>query len=184
MKVELLRLGATNKPSLIFESVMEIQINSQPCKGINLTTRHTQAQRAPRLATIHDVTKKPDWVLPHPSAVFRTYVSVDTPWVARTLSHYTSMKRGKVSSNSSTHKATQFGDSICLVCVSTFKCLLIRTQPTQALTDIGRGHHLRAPNIRSDHSPSLPIQYSPFSPNCPARSPIMPFYQLFKFSIF
>jgi hypothetical protein len=30
----------------------------------------------------------------------------------------------------------------------------------------------------------LPIQYSPFSPNCPARSPFMPFYQLFKFSTF
>jgi hypothetical protein len=41
MKVELLRLGAANKPSPILESVTEIQINSQPCKGVNLTTRHT-----------------------------------------------------------------------------------------------------------------------------------------------
>jgi hypothetical protein len=45
MKVELLRLNTTNKPSPIFEGVTEIRINSQPCKGINLTTRHTQAQR-------------------------------------------------------------------------------------------------------------------------------------------
>jgi hypothetical protein len=45
MKVELLCLNTTNKPSPIFEGVAEIQINSQPCKGINLTTRHTQAQR-------------------------------------------------------------------------------------------------------------------------------------------
>jgi hypothetical protein len=37
---------------------MEIQINSQPCKDINLTTRHTQARRAPRVATVHDVVKE------------------------------------------------------------------------------------------------------------------------------
>jgi hypothetical protein len=54
MKVELLCLGAANKPSLISDGVMEIRINNQLCKGINLTTRHTQARRAPRVATIHD----------------------------------------------------------------------------------------------------------------------------------
>jgi hypothetical protein len=37
-----------------------------------------------------------------------------------------------------------------------FKCLFIRVQPTRALIDIGGGYHLRAPNIRSDHSPSFP----------------------------
>jgi hypothetical protein len=45
MKVELLRLNTANKPSPISEGVMEIRINNQPCKGINLTTRHTQAWR-------------------------------------------------------------------------------------------------------------------------------------------
>jgi hypothetical protein len=75
--------------------------------------------RAPRVATIHDVTKKLGQVLPHPSAVFHAYASADTPWVARTLSHYTPVKQGKVPSNSSTHKGTQFGNFICLVCAST-----------------------------------------------------------------
>jgi hypothetical protein len=74
------------------EGVAEIQINNQPCKVINLTTRHTQARWAPQVATIHDVTKKPGRVLPHPSAVFHVYASTDTPWVTRTLSHYTSVK--------------------------------------------------------------------------------------------
>jgi hypothetical protein len=138
------------------EGVVEIRINNQPCKGINLTTWHTQARRAPWVATIHDVTKKLGRVLPHPSAVFHAYASADIPWVAWTLSHYTSVKWGKVSSNSSKYEATQFGDSICLVCVSTFKCLFIRTQSTHALLDIGRGYHLEAPNIRLDHSPSFP----------------------------
>jgi hypothetical protein len=54
------------------------------------------------------------------------------------------------------YNATQFGDSICPVCVSTFKCLFIRTQPTWALIDSGGGYHLGALNIRSDHSPSFP----------------------------
>jgi hypothetical protein len=31
-------LDSANKPSPISEGVTEIQINSQPCKGINLTT--------------------------------------------------------------------------------------------------------------------------------------------------
>jgi hypothetical protein len=156
VKLIILCLGSMNKPSLISESVVEIRINSQPWKGINMATWHTQARRAPRVATFHDVTKKPGRVLPRPNAIFHAYASVDIPWVARTLSHYTSVKWGKVSSNSSTHKATQFGDSICHVCVSTFMCLFIRTQPTRAIRDTGGGYLLEAPNIRLDHSPSFP----------------------------
>jgi hypothetical protein len=156
MKVELLRLNTSNKPSPISEGVIEIQINSQPCKGINLTIRHMRAWRAPQVATIHDMTKKPGRVLPHPSVVFHAYASADTPWVARTLSHYTSVKRGKISSNSLTYEATQFGDSICPVCVSTFKCLFNRAQPTRSLIDTGGGYHLEAPKFISDHS----INYS------------------------
>jgi hypothetical protein len=86
------------------------------------------------VATIHDVAKKLERVLPHPSAVFHAYASADTPWVARTLSHCTLVNRGKVSSNLSTHEATKFGDSICPVCINTFKCLFNRAQPTRALT--------------------------------------------------
>jgi hypothetical protein len=70
MKLTILRLGAVNKPSLISDSVAEIRINSKTYKGINLTTQYTQARRAPRVATIHDVTKNSDWVIPRPSAVF------------------------------------------------------------------------------------------------------------------
>jgi hypothetical protein len=55
-----------------------------------------------------------------------------------------------------------FGDSICLVCVSTFKCLFIQTQPMWALTDTGRGYHIGAWNFRSDHSPSFPSSILPF----------------------
>jgi hypothetical protein len=156
MKVQLLRLGSANKPSPISEGVVEIQINSQPDKGINLITWHTQARRAPRVTTIHDTVKESSRVLPHPSAVFHAYASEDTPLMAQTLSYYTPVKWGKVSSNSSTHEATKFGDFICSVYVITFKCLFIQIQPTWALIDTGGGYHLRALNFRSDHSSSFP----------------------------
>jgi hypothetical protein len=154
--VIILRLDSANKPSPISKGVTEIQINSQPCKGINLTTQHMQARRAPQVATVHDVIKKSGWVLPRPTVFFHAYASVDKPWVAWTLSHCTPMKQGKVSSNSSTYEASQFGDSISPICVVHFKCLFIWTQPTRALTDTGGGYHLGAPNFRSDHSPSFP----------------------------
>jgi hypothetical protein len=71
-----------NKPSPISEGIAEIQINSQPCKGINLTTCHTQTRRAPQVAIIHDVVKetiRAHLTLVH---VFHAYALVDTPWVA------------------------------------------------------------------------------------------------------
>jgi hypothetical protein len=156
MKVELLRLGAANKPSPISEGVTEIQVNSQPCKGINLTTRHTQARRAAWVTTIHDKVK--ETIRAHHTLVhvFHAYASVDTLWVAHALSHYTSVRYGRIASVSAIHDTTQFGGSICPICVSTFKCLFIWTKPTRALTDTGGGYHLGALNIRSDYSPSFP----------------------------
>jgi hypothetical protein len=163
MKIELLRLGAAKRPSPITEGVAEIRINNQTCKGINMTTRHTPARRVPRVATVHDAVKetiRAHLTLVH---VFHEYASADTLWVAHALSHYVPIRYGRIVSVSVAHDATQFSDSICPVCVSTFKCLFIRTQPTWALTDTGRGYHLGAPNIRSDHSPSFPSSILHFS---------------------
>jgi hypothetical protein len=137
------------------EGVAEIRINNQPCKSINLTTRHTEARRTPWVATIHDKVK--ETIMAHLTLVhvFHAYNSTDTPWVAHALSHFTSVRYGRIASVSVAHGATRFGDSICPICVSTFKCLFIRTQPTWALNDSGGGYHLGAPNIRSDYSPSF-----------------------------
>jgi hypothetical protein len=59
----------------------------------------------------------------------------------------------------------------------------------QGLTDAGLNLHRRGlPPWSSEYHIRplilISIQYSPFSPNCAARSPIMSFYQLFKFSTF
>jgi hypothetical protein len=109
------------------------------------------------VATIHDEVKeviRAHLTLVH---VFHAYASADTPWVDHTLSHYIPVRYGRIASISAAHDATQFGDSMCPVCVSTFKYLFIRTQPTRALINTGRGYHLEAPNNRSDHSPSFPF---------------------------
>jgi hypothetical protein len=109
MKVELLRLDAANKPSPISEGVTEIQINNQPCKGINLTTRHTQARRASRVATIHDEVK--EMIRAHLTLVhvFHAYASADTQWMAHALSNFTSVKYGMIASVSTAHDANSLG---------------------------------------------------------------------------
>jgi hypothetical protein len=156
MKLELLRLDVTNKPSPISEGVVEIRINSQPCKGINLTTRHVRARWAPQVATIHDAVKKTIRAPPHPVHVFHVYASADTPWVAHALSHYTPVRYGRVASVSVTHNTTQFGDSISFMRQYIIKCVFIRTHPTWVLIDTGGGYHLRVSNFISDHSFSFP----------------------------
>jgi hypothetical protein len=75
MKLIILHLDSANKPSPMSEGVVEIRIDSQPSKGINLTTWHMQARRAPWVEIIHDVTKKPGRVLPHPSVMFHMYAT-------------------------------------------------------------------------------------------------------------
>jgi hypothetical protein len=83
-------------------------------------------------------------------------------WVAHALSRCTPVRYGRIAFISATHEATMFGDSICPICVSIFKCLFIQTQPMWALTDTGGGYHLGAPNFRSNHSPSFPSSILPF----------------------
>jgi hypothetical protein len=138
MKAELLCLGAANKPSPISDGVAEIWINNQPCKGINLTIRHTQARRTPRVAIVHDAVK--EMIRAHLTLVhiFHAYASTDTPWVTHALSHYTPVRYDRIASVSAAHDATQFGDSICLICVSTFQ-MLVHSDPT----DVGLNRHRR-----------------------------------------
>jgi hypothetical protein len=86
------------------------------------------------VAIVHDAVKETinaHLTLVH---VFHAYASADTPWVTHALSHYTYVAYASVH----------------------FKCLFIRTQPTQTLNDTGGGYHHGALNFRSVHSPSFP----------------------------
>jgi hypothetical protein len=119
------------------------------------------------VAIVHDTVK--ETIRAHLTVVlvFHAYASVDTPWVAHALSHYTPVSYGRIASVSAAHDATQFGDSICPVCVNTFQMLV-----QQRSTNGGLNRHRRGlPPWSSEYQikplPFLPIQYSPFSPNCP-----------------
>jgi hypothetical protein len=134
----------------------------------------THVAETPRVATVHDMVKESGRVLPRPSVIFHTYASTDTPWVARTLSHYTPVKRGRVLSNLAPHDATQFaGPHESYMRQYTTQNLLIRTQPTRALIDLDGGYHLGAPKFISNRSPSFqssihrfPLIASPGLPLC------------------
>jgi hypothetical protein len=115
------------------------------------------------VATVHDVVKETIRVHLTLVHVFHTHASADIPWVTHALSHCTPIRYGRIAFVSATHDTTKFGDSIYLVCVSTFKCLFIRTQPTRALTDTGGSYHLGAPNFGSDHASSFPSGILPFA---------------------
>jgi hypothetical protein len=62
------------------------------------------------VAAIHDEGKetiRAHLTLVH---VFHMYASMDTPWVAHALSHFTSVRNGRIASVSAAHNATQFAD--------------------------------------------------------------------------
>jgi hypothetical protein len=125
------------------------------------------------VATVHDKVKeiiRAHLTLVH---IFHAYPSADTSWVAHALSHFTSIRYGRIASISAANDASQFGDSICPICVSIFQ-MPVHSDPT----DAGLKRHRRGlPSWSSEFQirplPFLPIQYSLFSPNCPTRSPIM-----------
>jgi hypothetical protein len=85
MKLITLRLNTAGKPSPISKGVVDMTINIQPCKGINLITWHMRAKRASRVATVHvmiEVTIRAHLTLVH---VFHADASVNNPWVAHAL---------------------------------------------------------------------------------------------------
>jgi hypothetical protein len=175
MKLIILCLNTVNKPSPMSEGVAEIQINNQSCKCINLKTWHSQARREPRVTTIHNEVK--ETIRAHLTLVrvFHAYASADTLWVTHALSHFTSVRYGRIASVSAAHDATQFGDFICPVCVSTFQMLVQQGSTNADLNQHRRGLQPWSSEYQISPLPFLPIQYFSFSPNCLARSPIMPF---------
>jgi hypothetical protein len=76
------------------------------------------------VATVHNAVK--DTIRAHLTLmhVFHTYASSDTLWVAHALSHYTSVRYGRIAFISAAHDANPFGDSICPICISTFQMLV------------------------------------------------------------
>jgi hypothetical protein len=109
--------------------------------------------------------------------VFHAYASVDTPWVAHSLSNCTPVRYGRVASVSVAHEATQFAGPHKIPYAPVHNSSLL----TRARRAVLNRHRWGLPPWSSEFQirplPFLPVQYSPFSPNCPTRSPIMPTIQ-------
>jgi hypothetical protein len=155
----LLGNDSNKQVSPIPEGFVETQVNSHPCKGNSLTTWHTWATKATRVATFTTMIKESGRVAPFPSA----RLPRDTPhrairgWPIHypDIHHY---RRGEGSSNVVTIKATMF---------ARFHIARMRQYTTQtcspgpddqSLTNTGDGYHLGALNLSSvDSQPSHPI---------------------------
>jgi hypothetical protein len=173
MKLIILRLDSANKPSPMSEGVAKIQINSQPCKDINLATRHTQARRH------HEWQPFTTW----PKSRARSYLTLvpsSTHMLWRThrrwLEHYPILQPWSEVRYRPTRRHIKLLSSgiPCPVCVCTFQ-MFVHSDPT----DVGLNRHRQGlPTLSSEFmiqtTLNLPIQNSPFSLNCPTRSLIMP----------
>jgi hypothetical protein len=91
------------------------------------------------VATVHDAIKetiRAHLTLVH---VFHVYASVDTPWVTHAIFHYTFIRYGRIASVSVTHNATQFGNFMCSIYVSTFQMLVHSDPNDMGLNRLKRG---------------------------------------------
>jgi hypothetical protein len=87
---------------------MEIRINSQLAREITYQHDTREPRRQHEWPPFTMTIKVSGLVLPHHSVVFHMKALTGSPWVARTLSLLSSLKQGKVSSNSVTVEATKF----------------------------------------------------------------------------
>jgi hypothetical protein len=158
-EMALLRNDSNKQVSHISEGFAVTRVNSHPCMGNNLITWHTWTTKATWVATLTIRIKESGRIRPFPSV----HLPCDTPHRAIRVwpVHYPDIHhymRGEVSSNSATIKATMFvGFHTSRMCQYTMQTCSPGSDD-RSLTDTGRGYHLKAPNLTSNHSqPSHPV---------------------------
>jgi hypothetical protein len=136
---------------------MEILINNHLARENNLTTWHMWAMKATRVATFRDDYQRVRtgcYLTLVPSSTRKAHQVVRG--VARTLSLLSSMKRGKVSSNSATTKLLSFQGHYCLY-ASVHNSKLVAGGTTDVVLNWHRrGYHLRSSEYHAAHSHSFP----------------------------
>jgi hypothetical protein len=96
----------------------------------------------------------------------------------------TPIRYGRIASVSATDEVTQFLGPHKIPYAPVHNSSLLTKARQSALNQHKRGLTPWGSEFQIRPLTFLPIQYSPFSPNCPARSHIKPFYQLYKVSTF
>jgi hypothetical protein len=142
MKLIILHLDLENKPSPMSEGVVEIWINSHPCKDISLTTQHTQAQRH------HEWQPFTTWPKSQVGS-YLTLVPSSKRMPQRTHrgwpEHYPIVHLWSEVRYHPTRwhiKLLSLGIPYVPYASLYFRCLFLRTQLTWALIDTGGGYHL------------------------------------------
>jgi hypothetical protein len=119
------------------------------------------------VATVHNAVK--ETIRAHLTLVhdFHAYASADTLVVAHALSQCTPVRYGRIASVSATHKATQFAGPHKIMYVPVHNSNLLTLARRSVLNQHRRGLPPWSSKFQIKPLPFLPIQYSPFSPNCP-----------------
>jgi hypothetical protein len=126
------------------------------------------------VATVHNAVKKMIRVHLTLVHVFHVYASVDTPWVAHALSHFTPIRYDRITSVSAAHETTQFTGPHKILYAPVHNSNLLIEARRSVLNQHRRGLPPWSSEFQIRPLPFLPIQYSPFPPNCLVWSPIMP----------
>jgi hypothetical protein len=99
--------------------------------------------------------------------VFHAYASVDSPWTAHALSRVSPMRYGRVLSNSVTVEASKFVGHNKIPYAPVHNSNLLIGARQSVLNRHRRGLPPWSSEFWIRSLILLPIQYSPFSPNCP-----------------
>jgi hypothetical protein len=98
----------SEQASLIYEGLVDIQINIHLAREITWEHDTREPRRHHEWPPFTMTIKESGQILPHPSACLPRDNLNGHLWVAHTLSQCTSVKQGKVSSNTATVEATKF----------------------------------------------------------------------------
>jgi hypothetical protein len=143
--------------SPISKGVVEIRINSHLAREIIWQHDTREPRRQHEWPPVTMTIKESGQVLPCPSVVFHVKNWPGSPWVAQTLFLLSSMKRGKVSSNSATVESTKFvGFHIACMRQYIINTYCNRAQSTRSWINTGGATTFRASNMKTHHSPPFP----------------------------
>jgi hypothetical protein len=167
-------VGAVNKLSLISKSVMEIWINNQPCRGINLTNMTYMCVWTCHIWQ-HFATTSYGWFESHLSLVHvfhtipHTGLSEGGPYTILML-----ISRGMVGHHPTTTiiELCRFTRAHKSGMQSVHNQMLIQGSTTNGPQTTQAEATSLGPRISTYHSPSFPFDDTPLSPNYPARSQI------------
>jgi hypothetical protein len=150
--------GCSEQVSPICKGVAEIWINSHLAREITWQHDTREPQRQHKWPPFVMTIKRLGQVLPHPSAVFHAKTSTGSPWVDRTLSHCTSVKWGKLLSNSATVEAIKFvGPHNSHIHQYIINACCNGAQLTWSLIDTGGDYHLWSSKYKNRPLSLLPI---------------------------